>query len=47
MISFRILIALFTEINEMVEIYLTENNILATGFSCLDPEENPDEKIGR
>jgi predicted membrane channel-forming protein YqfA (hemolysin III family) len=39
MISFRFLIALFTEINKMVKVNLTENNILLILFSILNSEK--------
>ena len=46
MIRFRYLLTLFTEIDEMVEINLAENNVLLVLFTCPDPEKYPDEEVG-
>jgi hypothetical protein len=46
MVRFRFLFALLTQIHKMVEVNLTEDDILLVFFICFYPEKYSDEKVG-
>jgi hypothetical protein len=47
MVGFRLLFALFAEINKVIKIHFAENKILLFFFSRVDFEKNSDKKVRR